>query len=87
MEMDDIELEIEEEALRAIAKEAIARKTGARGLRSIIEAIMLDVMYDLPSREDISKCTITADVVDKKKAPVLTTEEGKVVPNQKPESA
>ncbi|WP_174613960.1 ATP-dependent protease ATP-binding subunit ClpX [Virgibacillus ihumii] len=63
-EMDDVELEFEEEALREIARKAIERKTGARGLRSIIEGITLDVMFDLPSRdEDIEKCIITKDTV------------------------
>ncbi|GAA0601316.1 ATP-dependent protease ATP-binding subunit ClpX [Virgibacillus siamensis] len=63
-EMDDVELEFEEEALTEIAKKAIERKTGARGLRSIIEGITLDVMFDLPSRnEDIEKCIITKDTV------------------------
>lgn len=55
LELDDVELVFEDEALTEIAKKAIERKTGARGLRSIIEGIMLDVMFDLPSREDIEK--------------------------------
>ena len=58
-----LNLEFEEEALREIAKKAIERKTGARGLRSIIEGIMLDVMYDLPSRDDVQKCIITKETV------------------------
>ncbi|MDC3412495.1 ATP-dependent protease ATP-binding subunit ClpX [Aquibacillus sp. 3ASR75-11] len=62
-EIDNVELEMEEEALREIANKAIERKTGARGLRSIIEGIMLDVMFELPSREDIEKCIITKDTV------------------------
>ena len=61
LELDDVEFEFEEDALREIAKKAIERKTGARGLRSIIEGIMLDVMFDLPSRDDIAKCIITKD--------------------------
>src|SRR5690625_1858341 len=62
-QMDDVELEFEDEALIEIAKKAIERKTGARGLRSIIESIMLDVMFELPSREDIDKCIITKETV------------------------
>ncbi|WP_097041725.1 ATP-dependent protease ATP-binding subunit ClpX [Terribacillus aidingensis] len=62
-QMDHVELVIEEEALREIAKLAIERKTGARGLRSIMEGIMLDVMYELPSRDDIKQCIITKDTV------------------------
>ncbi|MFQ3542594.1 ATP-dependent protease ATP-binding subunit ClpX [Halobacillus rhizosphaerae] len=62
-QIDHVELEIEEDALREISRLAIERKTGARGLRSIIEGIMLDVMYELPSRDDIEKCIITKDTV------------------------
>src|SRR5699024_7058375 len=62
-QIDDVELEFEEEALREIAQDAIERKTGARGLRSIIENIMLDVMFELPSRDDIEKCIITKESV------------------------
>ncbi|MBN8236800.1 ATP-dependent protease ATP-binding subunit ClpX [Halobacillus kuroshimensis] len=63
LQIDHVELEMEEEALREISRLAIERKTGARGLRSIIEGIMLDVMYELPSRDDIEKCIITKDTV------------------------
>ncbi len=56
--MDGVELEFEEEALKAIAQKAIARKTGARGLRSIIEETLLDIMYEIPSRDNIEKCLI-----------------------------
>ncbi|MFZ0475825.1 MAG: ATP-dependent protease ATP-binding subunit ClpX, partial [Halobacillus sp.] len=62
-QIDHVELEIEEEGLREISRLAIERKTGARGLRSIIEGIMLDVMYELPSRDDIEKCIITKETV------------------------
>lgn len=79
-EMDDVELEIEEAALREIAKKAIERKTGARGLRSIIEGLMLDVMFELPSREDITKCVITEDTVKQEKgSPKLIFRDGTVV--------
>src|SRR5699024_12204822 len=61
--IDDVELELEEDALREIAKDAMERKTGARGLRSIIESIMLDIMFELPSRDDIEKCIITKETV------------------------
>ncbi|WP_028778944.1 ATP-dependent protease ATP-binding subunit ClpX [Shimazuella kribbensis] len=87
LEMDSVELQFEEEALEAIAAEAIKRKTGARGLRSIIESIMLDVMFDLPSRDDVTKCSITKDAVVNKESPKLTTREGRVVNNKKEESA
>jgi len=63
MSYEDIELEFTDEALRLIAKKAIERKTGARGLRSIIETILNPIMFDLPSKEDVVKCIITKDVV------------------------
>ncbi|KMY54934.1 ATP-dependent protease [Bacillus sp. FJAT-27231] len=79
MELDEVNLEFEEDALREIAKKAIERKTGARGLRSIIESIMLDVMYDLPSREDIKTCVITEDTVLNNAAPKLLGENGQKI--------
>lgn len=71
-ELDDIVLEFEDEALDAIVEKAIKRKTGARGLRSIMEEIMRDVMFIAPSNSNISKCTITKDVVTKNKLPIIT---------------
>ena len=64
LEMDDVELDFEPEAVDLIAKKAIKRKTGARALRSIVEELMLDVMYDIPSKHDIKKFTITKDMVE-----------------------
>ena len=63
-ELDGVELEFEEEALRAIAKETMERKTGARGLRSIIEKSVNDLMYEVPSNEEISKCVVTKETVE-----------------------
>ena len=71
MDMDGVQLEFEDDALKEIAKLAIERKTGARGLRAILEAIMLDVMYDIPSRDDVKKCVITKDTVRNAKIPML----------------
>ncbi|MGY4689392.1 ATP-dependent protease ATP-binding subunit ClpX [Salibacterium sp. K-3] len=79
LEMDEVELEFTDEALREISREAIERKTGARGLRSIIEGIMLDIMYDLPNKEDIASCTITAEAVTDDASPILKTQDGKEV--------
>jgi ATP-dependent Clp protease ATP-binding subunit ClpX len=62
-EMDGVELEFDNGALNAIAEKAIERKTGARGLRSIIEETLLDIMYEIPSREDIEKCLITKETI------------------------
>ena len=64
-EMDGVELVFEDDALIEIAKKAIERKTGARGLRASCEEVMLDIMYDLPSRTDVKRCIITKDVIDK----------------------
>ncbi|MDL5142377.1 ATP-dependent protease ATP-binding subunit ClpX [Bacillus atrophaeus] len=83
LELDDVELEFEEDALAEIAKKAIERKTGARGLRSIIEGIMLDVMFDLPSRDDIEKCVITGATVADGEAPRLLLKDGTVINEDK----
>ncbi|XJS11600.1 ATP-dependent Clp protease ATP-binding subunit ClpX [Aerococcaceae bacterium WGS1372] len=64
LDMDNVELEFEEDALRAIAREALERGTGARGLRSIIENVMLEIMYEVPSRKDIAKIIITKENVE-----------------------
>ncbi len=69
--MDDVDLEFEDEALKAIAKKAIERKTGARGLRSIIEENMLDIMFEMPEREDIEKCVITKETIENRGEPTL----------------
>ncbi|WP_339059967.1 ATP-dependent protease ATP-binding subunit ClpX [Tepidibacillus marianensis] len=79
LEMDNVELEFESEALTAISKEALKRNTGARGLRSIIESALLNVMYELPSREDVSKCVITEETIIKKFPPILYNQEGKSI--------
>ncbi|MET1168352.1 ATP-dependent Clp protease ATP-binding subunit ClpX, partial [Bacillus velezensis] len=83
LELDNVELEFEEEALSEIAKKAIERKTGARGLRSIIEGIMLDVMFELPSRDDIEKCVITAATVTHGEPPRLLLKDGTEVSQDK----
>ena len=71
-EMDGITLDFEQGAIEAIAKKALARKTGARGLRAIMEDTMMDMMFSLPSEEQVERCLITKDVVENKEAPVLT---------------
>ena len=73
LEMDGVSLEFQDDALVSVAHEAIERKTGARGLRSILEALMMEVMFEVPSREDVSKCVITKEAVEKKDAPILVT--------------
>ena len=70
---DGVELEFDQDVLEAIASKAIERKTGARGLRSIIEEVMMDVMFEIPSQEDVTKVRITKEAVDGTAAPVLET--------------
>ncbi len=77
LQMDNVELEFSEEALAAIAKEALRRNTGARGLRAIIETIMRNVMYEVPSRDDVNKCVVTEEVVANRAEPVLVCEGSK----------
>ena len=71
-ELDEVDLEFTDEAVEAIAKKSFERKTGARGLRAIMEESMMDIMYEVPSNDRIARCTITKDVVDKAAEPELT---------------
>ena len=70
-EFEDVELEFTEDALLAIADQALKRGTGARGLRAILEEVLLNTMYDLPGRSDIGKCVIDGDTVREKVNPTL----------------
>ncbi len=72
--MDGVELEFTEYAIREIAREAIERKTGARGLRAIIEEIMLDIMYEIPQKKGVKKVIVDEDVVKRRKEPILIYE-------------
>ena len=76
--MEDVALEFEEDALRSIARLAMERKTGARGLRSIVERALLETMYVLPNLKDVKKVVITADVIDKNQQPILLQADGQV---------
>ncbi|MFC1585840.1 ATP-dependent Clp protease ATP-binding subunit ClpX [Fibrobacterota bacterium] len=69
-EMDNVQLKFQPEALDAVVEKAISRKTGARGLRAIMENVLISIMFDLPSRKDISECVITKEVVNKGKDPL-----------------
>lgn len=73
LELDGVELEFTPEALGSIARLAIARNTGARGLRAIIEKLMTDLMFEIPSRSDIKKVVITKEMVEEEKEPIVTT--------------
>jgi len=75
--MEGAELEFEEEALNEVVNKAITKGTGARALRSILEEIMIDIMYKLPSKQNVTKCIITPDVIRKKDKPVYITENTK----------
>ena len=70
-EMDGVELVFTDEALRAIARETMARNTGARGLRTVIEETMLDIMYEIPSRGDVRRCLVTEEAVLRRQGPLL----------------
>ncbi|MED9787725.1 MAG: ATP-dependent Clp protease ATP-binding subunit ClpX, partial [Latilactobacillus curvatus] len=76
MALDNVELEFTPEALHAIAHLAIERNTGARGLRSIIEEVMMDMMFDIPSREDVAKVVVTKEAVDGAANPQLFLADG-----------
>ncbi len=82
-DMEGVELEFREEALHAVARRALERKTGARGLRSILEGMLLDTMYEIPSAEDVVKVVIDQSVVDGKSAPLLVHS----VPEELPKAA
>ncbi|HDO22395.1 MAG TPA: ATP-dependent Clp protease ATP-binding subunit ClpX, partial [Nitrospirae bacterium] len=74
LSFDDVKLHFSEGALKAIAKKAIERKSGARGLRSILEEIMLDVMYEIPSQKTVRECIIKEETVLKHEKPILVYE-------------
>lgn len=74
--MENVELEFEEEALRSIARQAMERKTGARGLRSIVERCLLDTMYQLPDLKGVTKVVIGKNVIEKGEQPKLLREDG-----------
>jgi ATP-dependent Clp protease ATP-binding subunit ClpX len=75
LSFDNVKLSFTEKAYKAIAKEAFTRKTGARGLRAILEEVMLDIMYEVPSQTNLTECVITDDVITKKGKPLLTYED------------
>lgn len=84
LRMDNVQLEFKTDAIRAIAKEAYRRKTGARALRGIVEELMLDIMYELPSRKDVTRCVITREMVEKRSTAELLVHPSSL---PKPESA
>ena len=87
LRMDKVALEFEADAVSAIAEMAMKRNTGARGLRAILEDIMLDIMFEIPSRNDIRKCIITKDCVISKSVPILILEDIKKIVQKKDQPA
>ncbi|HIH1356584.1 TPA: ATP-dependent Clp protease ATP-binding subunit ClpX [Staphylococcus aureus] len=83
LELDDVDLEFTEEALSAISEKAIERKTGARGLRSIIEESLIDIMFNVPSNENVTKVVITAQTINEETEPELYDAEGNLINNSK----
>ncbi|UUY69129.1 ATP-dependent Clp protease ATP-binding subunit ClpX [Staphylococcus warneri] len=83
LELDNVELVFSEEALSAISEKAIARKTGARGLRSIIEEALIDIMYDVPSSENVTKVVITEQTINDEVEPELYDSEGNLINDSK----
>lgn len=86
-EYDDVQLEFEPDALEAVAREAIKRNTGARGLRAILEQAMLEVMYELPASPNVKKCIVTRNVVLKAERPVMVLADGTEAVAAKPAAA
>ena len=82
---DEVELVFTDDALWAIADSALKRETGARGLRSIIENALLDVMFELPSRQDVAKCVVTRDTIERAMRPTLVARGGGEVASEAPE--
>lgn len=83
LELDNVDLEFTEEALSAISEKAIERKTGARGLRSIIEESLIDIMFDVPSNKNVTKVVITAQTINEETEPELYDAEGNLINNSK----
>ena len=77
LKLDDVDLEFETDALEEVAKLAIERKTGARGLRSILEKVMMEIMYEIPSRDDIKKCIVTKETITNHQLPTLVLVDSK----------
>jgi ATP-dependent Clp protease ATP-binding subunit ClpX len=84
-QIEDVDLVFTEDALRSAARQALRRRIGARGLRAIIEERLVDIMYELPSRDDVTRCEITADTIMGQSPPTLYDQEGEVIEGEPPE--
>ena len=85
LHLDKVELVFDDDAIEAAAQEAMQRKTGARGLRTVIEEVLMEVMYDIPSMPKVRKCVITADCIVRKRRPLLLTGAGQEIPAVAPD--
>ncbi len=85
LHLDKVELVFDDDAIEAAAQEAMQRKTGARGLRTVIEEVLMEVMYDIPSMPKVRKCVITADCIVRKRRPLLLTGAGQEIPAAAPD--
>jgi ATP-dependent Clp protease ATP-binding subunit ClpX len=83
-ELDNVELTFTQEALRAAAQQAMKLRTGARGLRTIIEQVLLDVMFEVPSRPEVVKCVVNAECITRNTTPLLLTQAGRAIPWTEP---
>jgi ATP-dependent Clp protease ATP-binding subunit ClpX len=79
LSIDNVELVFTEDALEAVAEEALLHKTGARGLRSVLEDCLLEVMYEIPGRADVKKCVVDADSIRGLRRPLLLSRSGQAV--------
>jgi ATP-dependent Clp protease ATP-binding subunit ClpX len=77
--LDNVELVFTQDALEACAEESIHHKTGARGLRTVLEDTLLDVMYEIPSRSDIKKCVVSGETIRQRRRPLLLTSSGQEI--------
>ena len=84
--MEGVDLEFRADALKAVAKRALERKTGARGLRSILESVLLDTMYEIPSQSEVSKVVIDESVIEGKSQPLFIYESNEVAAKAAPDA-
>ena len=87
LSIDGVELEMDDEAIRAVARQALERKTGARGLRGILESTMTEIMYEIPSRDDVEKCIITKETIEMKGRPKLVLKASSQLKDQEANAA
>ena len=85
-EMESVDLEFRSDALKAVARKALERKTGARGLRSILEGVLLDTMYEIPSQSEVSKVVIDESVIEGKSKPLLIYENNEATAKVAPDA-